>query len=149
MKTLTRTLKPFALVVAVLIASFTVVAQQPKGYVVIPARVEIHPCIKLSEADQKALDDLLAKPEYKDHQDLYRIETYDNGKLMKTQGTLSREHLEKSLSDELKSKKTKSFSTITDQAYNSPGSKDRVEHEFVKEFGEILKNYQKDYDKKH
>jgi hypothetical protein len=49
--------------------------------------IVLHPGTKLSKEDEEKLDNVLKKYDKR----LYRIETYENGKLVKTRGTMVRE----------------------------------------------------------
>lgn len=56
----------------------------------------IHPGAKISKSDQNALNDILTKY----NKSLYKIETYKNGKLKKTQGQLSDVYIDKTIASE-------------------------------------------------
>jgi hypothetical protein len=107
-------------------------------------RVEIHPGTKLLAADEKALNDVLARYD----KALYRVETYDEkGKRVGAQGTLDPDHIDKALAAEVANAKRQHALTFTvDQTVNSPKTQNippQVQEKFLKEVKKILKKYER------
>jgi len=92
MKTQPQTLRRLAIVFATVSAlAISAVAHNRSGKVTFePYGIVIHPMTKLSKSHEQALNDILKKYPTR----LYRIETYENGKLTKTQGQLRNRYLE-------------------------------------------------------
>ena len=90
-------------VVLVVIATLTVLttmglAQGTSGKVEIKTdSILIHPSTKLSAADAQALDNVLQKYD----KSLYKIVTYQNGQVTKTQGTLNDMQIDRTTSADL------------------------------------------------
>jgi len=81
--------------------------QQKKGtgkVQITDTSIVIHPSIKLSEADAKKMDAILAKH----RKDLYKIDTVQNGKLVKTQGELKDAKMGEALKAEVAAAESKS-----------------------------------------
>jgi hypothetical protein len=89
MKTLLRKGKYFVAVLAILGCAVTFSWAKSKaaggtaGKVVIKkTRIELHPCVPVSDEDDKAMDKVLKKYS----KSLYKVETLDDGRVTKTRG---------------------------------------------------------------
>jgi hypothetical protein len=85
----------FTLAVGIaLIALVCVIAQTHKpGVLIHETSIKIHPGTRISGDDQKALDDVLTHY----NKSLYKIWTYDRGKVVKKQGSLKGARIDKRL----------------------------------------------------
>jgi hypothetical protein len=141
------------LVLAVAIVSCTIHSISGKTGTVTIQKEEIivHAGTKISKSDEKAFNDVLRKYDKK----LYRIETYQDGKLTKTQGALSSVYVEKTVASEAASAKSRGF---TDSAIVCLGPNARVQavpppkgaktervkaQEFIDHLKPILEKYSK------
>jgi hypothetical protein len=150
-KCLAPTLVGFAL------SSSFAFAQEQSGKVKITdTRVEIHPGSQLSQSDIDAIDAKLKKFDKSLYRTFYRIDTYQNGKLTKSQGNLSEQHLDKMLAAEVKSARARGFTVRTQQVVNTSSTSKsqqpppptgpiaftpQKEKEVVKQVAPILKKY--------
>jgi hypothetical protein len=86
MKTFSGPLKRVVVALGILsIVTLVVFAEDSKGHVTFQQNAVLIPGTNISPADQKELNDILRKYD----KSLYKIETYEKGRLVKTQGTLS------------------------------------------------------------
>ena len=83
----------FALFIMLGIFACTITPKHGPGVSIQEASVEIYPGTKISIHDQKALDAVLKHF----NQSLYKIKTYDRGKLVKTSGTLQDARIDQTL----------------------------------------------------
>jgi hypothetical protein len=79
--------------IALGIVACTITQKHGPGVCIHETSVQIYPGTKISSADQKALDAVLK--EFK--KSLYKIRTYDRGKLVKTQGSLEDARIDQTL----------------------------------------------------
>lgn len=79
--------------VALVVAVCAIAQTHAPGMAIQETAVKIHPGTKISSDDQKALDAVLKK--YREQ--LYKIKTYDHGKVVKTQGRLEDARLDQTL----------------------------------------------------
>src|SRR4029077_19958563 len=73
-----------AVSIALVVVASTMAQKRAAGVAIHETFVGIHPGTKISSDDQKALDAVLKNFD----KSLYKIRTYDRGKLVKTQGSL-------------------------------------------------------------
>ena len=103
-------------VCSIFVTAIPVSGQEQSGKVKITeTRIEIHPGAKISESDQKALDDVLKNYD----KSLYKIETYTDGKLVKVKGKLSDLLIDKALASEVASAKAHGMTSSTAQLGNT------------------------------
>lgn len=80
-------------IIALIVAACAITQNLGPGVSVHEAFVEIYPGTNISSADQKALDAVLKQFS----KSLYKIRTYDRGKLVKTQGSLEEDRIDQTL----------------------------------------------------
>jgi hypothetical protein len=73
-------------IIALIVVACAITQKHGPGVSIHETFVEIYPGTKISSADQKALDAVLKQFS----KSLYKIRTYDRGKLVKTQGGSSK-----------------------------------------------------------
>lgn len=106
--------------------------------------VLIHPTVKLSPADEKAMDKVLSGYEKK----LYKIETLKHGKVIKTRGSLPAAFMNAQLKAEVSKAKAEGADDTADQA-NCPNpchpdgihATDSDRATFIQKLAPILKKY--------
>ena len=81
------------LIIALIVVACAITQKHGPGVAIHEAFVEIYPGTKISSADQKALDAVLKQFS----KSLYKIRTYDRGKLVKTQGSLEETQIDQKL----------------------------------------------------
>jgi hypothetical protein len=74
----------FGVIIALIVVACAITQKHGPGVSIHETFVEIYPGTQISSADQKALDAVLKQFS----KSLYKIRTYDRGKLVKTQGSL-------------------------------------------------------------
>lgn len=119
MKNLRRALPAVLLGIGTaLILAIPAVAQQKGGQVKITdTRIEIRPGTKISESDQKALDEVLKKYD----KSLYKIEALKDGKVTgQAQGKLEDKHIDVTLAAEVKQAKAAGASVQMEQVVDHP-----------------------------
>lgn len=96
-----------------LILAIPVFAQQKDGQVrITDTRIDIRPGAKISESDQKALNEVLKKY----GESVYKIETLKDGKVTgQPQGKLEDKHIDATLAAEVKQAKAAGASVQTEQ----------------------------------
>jgi hypothetical protein len=154
MKRLRRSLGVVLLGVgSALILAVPAFAQQKGEQVTITeSRVEIRPGTKISESDQKALNEVLKKYD----KSLYKIETLKDGKVTgQAQGKLEDKHIDVTLAAEVKQAKAAGASVQMEQVVDHPTSqptvktvKIAVEETKSKELIQALKPILEKYSKK-
>ena len=81
------------LIIALIVVACAITQKYGPGVAIHETLVEIYPGTKISSADQKALDAVLKQFS----KSLYKIRTYDRGKLVKTQGSLEETQIDQKL----------------------------------------------------
>ncbi len=140
MKTLTEVFKYVVLGVGITaLLTIPMFAQKPEGKVTFTkTRIEIHPGLKLLPSDEKALNDVLKKYD----KTLYKIESYENGAVVKTKGELSDVTIDKKLASEVAhAKKTRALTIETVQTVN--GRSYTAGEQLLKDLKPILEKYSK------
>jgi len=90
-------------------------AQEKRGGVTIDENhIVVHPMTKISKEDAKAINDILTKYD----KSLYKLDTYKDGKLKRTQGALSDVNLDQAIASELTAAQGKGESIKTMQLTN-------------------------------
>jgi hypothetical protein len=125
--------------------------QKGKQVTITDSRIEIRPGAKISESDQKALNEVLKKYD----KSLYKIETLKDGKVTGAQGKLEDKHVDVTLSAEVKQGKAAGASVQVDQVIDHPMTqptvktvKIAVEETKSKELIQALKPILEKYSKK-
>jgi hypothetical protein len=97
-------------IIALIVVACAITPKLGPGVSIHEPFVEIYPGTKISSADQKALDAVLKQFS----KSLYKISTYDRGKLVKTQGSLEEAQIDQTLvaGAIIASQKGVSFSTL-------------------------------------
>jgi hypothetical protein len=80
-------------IIALIVVACAITQKHGPGVSIHETFVEIYPGTKISSADQKALDAVLKQFS----KSLYKIRTYDGGKLVKTQGSLEEALIDQTL----------------------------------------------------
>ena len=80
-------------IIALVVVACAITQKHGPGVSIHETFVEIYPGTKISSADQKALDAVLKQFS----KSLYKIRTYDRGKLVKTQGSLEEARIDQTL----------------------------------------------------
>lgn len=80
-------------IIALVVVGCVITQEHGPGVSIHETYVEIYPGTKISSADQKALDAVLKQFS----KSLYKIRTYDRGKLVKTQGSLEEAQIDQTL----------------------------------------------------
>lgn len=80
-------------IIALIVVACAITPKLGPGVSIHETFVEIYPGTKISSADQKALDAVLKQFS----KSLYKIGTYDRGKLVKTQGSLEEARIDETL----------------------------------------------------
>jgi hypothetical protein len=80
-------------IIALIVGACAITQKHGPGVSIHETFVEIYPGTKISSADQKALDAVLKQFS----KSLYKIRTYDGGKLVKTQGSLEEARIDQTL----------------------------------------------------
>jgi hypothetical protein len=80
-------------IIALIVGACAITQKHGPGVSIHETFVEIYPGTKISSADQKALDAVLKQFS----KSLYKIRTYDRGKLVKTQGSLEEALIDQTL----------------------------------------------------
>lgn len=80
-------------IIALIVVACAITQKHGPGVSIHETFVEIYPGTKISSADQKALDAVLKQFS----KSLYKIRTYDRGKLVKTQGSLEEARINQTL----------------------------------------------------
>lgn len=80
-------------IIALIVVACAITQKHGPGVSIHETFVEIYPGTKISSADQKALDAVLKQFS----KSLYKIRTYDRGKLVKTQGSLEEAQINQTL----------------------------------------------------
>ena len=80
-------------IIALIVAACAITPKLGPGVSIQEPFVEIYPGTKISSADQKALDAVLKQFSTS----IYKIRTYDRGKLVKTQGSLEEAQIDQTL----------------------------------------------------
>jgi hypothetical protein len=154
--TMKRLRKPVSVVLlgvgTALIFAVPAFAQQKDAQVTITdTRIEIHPGTKISESDQKALNEVLKKYDKL----LYKIETLKDGKVTgQVQGKLEDKYIDATLAAEVKQAKAAGSSDTTEQTADHknatfPVTAAAVQNESqVKELIQALKPILEKYSKK-
>jgi hypothetical protein len=106
--------------IALIVVACTITQKHGPGVYIYETYVEIYPGTKISSDDQKALNAVLKHFD----KSLYKIKTYDRGKLVKTQGSLTDLEIDQILLIEAKKASLKGVSGLTDQI----GNPNRVAH---------------------
>jgi radical SAM superfamily enzyme YgiQ (UPF0313 family) len=133
----------------VTIVTMPVLGQEKNGTVTFePYGIIMHPGTKISKPDEEKLNEILKK--YDDR--LYRIETYENGKLIKTQGRLKEKELDdvyitQEIVSEVANAKAAGLSDST-VLFNSSDKQAPLRHiekekELIQELKPILQKYTK------
>jgi hypothetical protein len=127
--------------------------QKEKQVTITDSRIEIHPGTKISESDQKALNEVLGKY----NTSLYKIETLKDGNVVPkaTKGSLEDKHIDATLAAEVKQGKATGASVQGVQVIDHPMSqptiktvKIAVEEAKSKELIQALKPILEKYSKK-
>jgi len=125
--------------------------QKGKQVTITDSRIEIRPGTKISESDQKALNEVLKKYD----KSLYKIETLKDGKVTGAQGKLEDKHVDVTLAAEVKQGKAAGASVQTEQVVDHPTReptvktvKIAVEETKSKELIQALKPILEKYSKK-
>lgn len=98
-----------AVSIALVVVASTMAQKRVAGVSIHKTFVEIHPGTKISSDDQKSLDAVLEKF----NKSLYKIRTYDHGKLVKTQGSLEDVRIPQKLVAEVTKASQEGFSDST------------------------------------
>ena len=80
-------------IIALIVVACTITQKHGPGVSIHETYVEIYPGTKISSADQKALDAVLENF----NKSMYKIKTYDSGKLVKTRGSLEDARIDQTL----------------------------------------------------
>jgi hypothetical protein len=80
-------------IIALIVVACAITQKHGPGVSVHETYVEIYPGTKISSADQKALDAVLENFD----KSMYKIKTYDGGKLVKTRGSLEDARIDQTL----------------------------------------------------
>jgi hypothetical protein len=80
-------------IIALVVVACAITQKHGPGVSIHETYVEIYPGAKISSADQEALDAVLKNF----NKSLYKIRTYDRGKLVKTQGSLEDARIDQTL----------------------------------------------------
>lgn len=83
----------FAVSIALVVVATAIAQQHAAGVSIQETSIQIHPGTKISSDDQKALDAVLRNF----NNSLYKIRTYDHGKLVRTQGSLEDARIDQKL----------------------------------------------------
>jgi len=100
--------------VTLIVVACTITPTHAPGVSIQETFIEIYPGTKISSEDQKALDAVLKKFD----KSLYKIRTYDRGKLVKTQGSLTDLEIDQTLLAEVTKASLKGVSNLADQIGN-------------------------------
>ena len=97
-------------IIALIVVACAITQQHGPGVSIHETFVEIYPGTNISSADQKALDAVLENF----NKSMYKIKTYDRGKLVKTRGSLEDARIDQTLVAEasIASQKGVSVSTL-------------------------------------
>jgi hypothetical protein len=96
-------------IIALIVAACAITPKLGPGVSIHEAFVEIYPGTKISSADQKALDAVLKQFS----KSLYKIKTYDRGKLMQTKGSLKDARIDQRLVAEVNKASVNGFTDLT------------------------------------
>jgi len=121
MKVLLQTLGPVALSLGIMcVLAIPTLAQEKGGKVTFEKNgIIIHPGTKLSKEDETALNDVLKKYDKR----LYRVETYKDGKLTKTEGKLKDLFIDKATASEVAKARAAGVSDSTIVFYSGPNAR--------------------------
>ena len=97
--------------IALVVVACTITQKHAPGVSIHETFVEIYPGTKISGDDQKALNAVLKHFD----KSLYKIKTYDSGKLVKTRGGLADARIDQKLFAEISKASQNGFSDITIQ----------------------------------
>ena len=150
MKPLCKTVKRFMLTVGLgALLTPAVLAEENSGKVTFePYGIVMHPFTNLSKNDEAKLNKILSNYDER----LYRLETYEKGKLVRTQGKRKNKELGDVFVDaqtqtEIQQAKTsgKSDSTVVFSSGDKRSHKNHYEKEgaFIEELKPLLKKYKK------
>ncbi len=116
MNTFTRrvTKSVFVWTVAAGMAVPALAEKERSGVTMDETHIVVHPITKISTEDTKAINNILKKYD----KSLYKLATYKDGKLKKTQGTLSDVYLDQAIASELSAAQAKGESNKTMQFTN-------------------------------
>ena len=104
----------FISAVAAGIAVPALAQKEHSGVTMDEAHIVVHPMTKISTEDTKAINNILEKYD----KSLYKLAAYKDGKLKKTQGTLSDVNLDQAIASELPAAQAKGESNKTMQFTN-------------------------------
>ncbi len=102
--------------IALIVVACTITPKHGPGVSIHETYVEIYPGTQISSDDQKALDAILKNF----NKSLYKIRTYDRGKLVKTQGSLADARIDQTLIAAVSEASQKGVSHWTLQFGNPP-----------------------------
>jgi hypothetical protein len=103
-------------IIALVVVACAITQKHGPGVSIHETYVEIYPGTKISSADQKALDAVLKNF----NKSLYKITTYDRGKLVKTQGSLEDARIDQTLVADAINASQKGVSVSTLQIAHGP-----------------------------
>jgi hypothetical protein len=114
-----------AAIIALIVGACTITRKHAPGVSIHKTSVEVYPGTKISADDQKALDAVLKNF----NKSLYKIGTYDRGRLVKTQGSLADVRINQTLLAEISTASEEGVSYFASQFgdYNY----DDVAHAYV------------------
>jgi hypothetical protein len=101
-------------IIALIVVACAITPKLGPGVSIQEPFVEIYPGTNISSADQKALDAVLKQFS----KSLYKIRTYDRGKLVKTKGSLEDAHIDQRLLAEVNRVSVTGFTDLTLQIGN-------------------------------
>jgi hypothetical protein len=132
-------------------AQYSAVGARTGKIQIMPTGVVIHPTVELSAADELAIDNVLQEHD----KSLYKIETVENGQIIKVQGELKDAHMTAALKAEMtagtRRKHGKSIQAICEAPchqtqlppiWSNTEANSAERQQLIKELTPILKNYQ-------